>query len=90
MDFEIPEPGSPEMVDLLCRLEQARYENATAWCIVVIDDCTGEVCQGCGPFDEPEQALIAAGRQEADWNEHAEPEEGSFTYKIVPFFEPGE
>lgn len=90
MDFVLPEPGSPEMVDLICRLEHARYELATAWCIVVADDDVGEICHVFGPFDEPEQALIEAGRQDADWKTSVGEDEGGWTYKIVPLWGPGE
>jgi len=89
MDFEIPEPGTDEFVNLLCLLDKARYENAREWIVVVIDDDTGEVVHGYGPFTEAEQALVEAGEQEAWWKEN-EPEEGTCTYKIVPLWGAGE
>lgn len=90
MEFQIPEHGTEEWVDLLCLLDRARYENAKAWVVVVIDDDTDEVCNAYGPFDEAEQALIESGRQDAEWKAHADPEEGNWTYKIVPLWGPGE
>lgn len=89
MDFEIPEPGSPEMVELLCTLERARYELATAWCVVVADNESGEVCHTFGPFDEAEQALAYAGEHDRDWHEQ-EGESGDWKYAIVPLWGPGE
>lgn len=90
MGFEIPEAGSPEMVDLLCKLEQARYELATAWCVVVADEDTGEVCHTYGPFDEAEQALTYAGEHDREWQEQEGDEAGSWKYAIVPLWGPGE
>lgn len=89
-DFVIPEAGSPEMIDLLCRLEQARYELANAWSVVVADDETGEVCHTYGPFDEAEQALAHAGEHDRDWHEQEGDEAGSWKYAIVPLWGPGE
>lgn len=87
--FELPEPGSQAMVDLLCLLDKARYENAHAWIVVVIDDETGEIVHGYGPFEQAEQALAEAGQQAAWWAEN-EPDESTSTYKIVPLWGPGE
>lgn len=86
MEFQIPEPGSSEMVDLLCRLEQARSEHAGAWVVVVIDDETNTVSHVQGPFEQGEQALVAAGEYDASWKAHADPEEGDWTYAVVPIF----
>lgn len=89
--FVLPEPDSPEMIDLICKLDRVRHDNATAWVLVLVDDTTGEVCQGYGPFVEPEQALVEAGEQERWWRENNDTEElGTFSYKIVPLWEPGE
>lgn len=84
--FEIPDAGTPEFVDLLCLLDKARYENARAWVVVVVDDESGEIIHGCGPFHEAEQALVEAGEQEAALTA----EESSCTFKIVPLWRPGE
>lgn len=89
MSFELPEPGTEEMVDLLCRLDKARYDNVREWIVVVVDDETGEIIHGYGPFDEAEQALVEAGQQ-ATWWEENEPESSPSTYKIVPLWGPGE
>lgn len=91
MDFEIPEAGSQEFVDLLCMLDRARYENARAWLVVTIDDESGEIVHGHGPFEQAEQALTAAGEMDAEWQRIAEDEDDStYTYKIVPLWGPGE
>ena len=87
--FDLPEPDSPEMVDLLCLLDRARYENAHAWIVVVVDDESGEIVHGYGPFPQAEQALVEAGEQATWWKEN-EPDEGLSTYKIVPLWGPGE
>lgn len=89
MEFQIPEPGTDEFVDLLCRLDRARYENVREWIVVVVDDESGEIIHGYGPFDEAEQALIEAGQQ-AEWWAENEPDESPSTYKIVPLWGPGE
>lgn len=89
MGFELPDHGTPEFVDLLCRLDQARSENARAWIVVVVDDDTGEVVHGYGPFEQAEQALVEAGKQETWWAEN-EPDEPTSSYKIVPLWGPGE
>jgi hypothetical protein len=88
VSFVIPEPGSDAMVDLLCRIDQARYEEAKAFVVIAIDEVTGQVAHTTGPFAEPEHALIEAGRQDADWKAHAEPEEGDYSYVVVPLWEP--
>ena len=90
MDFAIPEYGTEEWVDLMCRLEQARYENATGWVVVLADADDGAICQAIGPFEEAEQALVHAGEHDRDWRENEDPEgNAGFVYKIVPFWEPG-
>lgn len=90
MSFEIPARGSDALVDLLCRIDKARYDEAKQFVVVVIDDDTGDVAHATGPFAEPEQALIEAGRQESDWKSHAQPDEGTWSYKVVPLWEPDE
>ena len=89
MDFEIPEAGTPEYVDLMCLLDKSRYDNVREWIVVVVDDESGEIIHGYGPFDEAEQALVEAGEQEAWWREN-EPNLATSTYKIVPLWGPGE
>jgi len=88
--FEIPEQGTAEWVDLLCRLDRARYENANAWVVISVDDDSGEICDATGPFPEAEMALVKAGRMDADWKETEDEESGTWTYKIVPIWAPGE
>lgn len=88
-DFVLPDPGSPEMVELLCRLDQSRYENARAWVVVVVDPESGQIVQAYGPFEQAEQALVEAGEQAAWWKENA-PELSESLYKIVPLWESGE
>lgn len=89
MDFALPEPGSAEMVDLLCMLDQSRYDNAKAWIVVVADAETNEIVHGYGPFGQAEQALAEAGEQAAWWKENA-PELSESVYRIVPLWAPGE
>lgn len=92
MAFEIPEPGSPEMVKLLCDLESRCSEIANEWALVIADEETGMVASVYGPFDEPEQALVEAGRQEGAWNVEREldPELEGWKFIIVPLWGPGE
>lgn len=71
------------LVDLICKLEQASHE-AGAFALVTLDD-TGAVVHATGPFDQPEQALAQAGRDEADWREHGE---GDIGFIVVPLWEP--
>lgn len=80
------------MVDLLCLLDRARYQNARAWIVITVDDESGEIVHGHGPFAEAEQALVAAGEQHQEWERERErdPEAGTETYKIVPLWGPGE
>lgn len=90
MDFAaLPDPGSPEMVELLCLLDQSRYENARAWVVVVVDAESADIVQCYGPFEQAEQALVEAGEQAAWWKENA-PELSESLYKIVPLWGPGE
>ena len=91
MGFAIPEYGTEEWVDLMCRLEQARYENAKRWTVVLVDEHSGDICQTIGPFTEAEQALVHAGEHDRDWRETEDPEgNAGFVYKIVPLWGPGE
>lgn len=90
MDFQIPEPGSPEMVDLLCRLDKARYELANAWAVVVADEESGEVCHVYAGFDSAEQAFVYAGEHDREWHEQEGDEANTWKYAIVPLWEPGE
>lgn len=89
-EFVIPEPGTDEFIDLLCLLERARYDLAKAWCIVVADEETGEVCHVYGGFAEPEQALAYAGEHDRQWREQESEDAGVWKYAIVPLWGPGE
>lgn len=73
------------LVDLIVKLEQASHE-AGQFALVTLDSDGGNVVHATGPFDEPEQALIQAGRDEADWREHGE---GDIAFVVVPLWEPG-
>ena len=88
-DFVIPEHGSQEFVDLLCLLDRARYENARAWLVVTVDDESGEIVHGHGPFTDAEDALVAAGEMDNEWQRIAD-DDSTYTYKIVPLWEPGQ
>lgn len=87
MAFEIPEPGSPEMEELLCSLDARCQEIADSWAVIVTDDETGLPVGSFGPFAQPEQALIEVGRQEVAWKD-TDAEEDAWSYFIVPIWEP--
>jgi hypothetical protein len=76
------------MADLLVKLERAAVGSAKAFVVVTVDDESGDVVHATGPFAEPEQALVQAGRDDAEWKRVAEPGEGNFTYVVVPLWEP--
>lgn len=71
------------LVDLIVKLEQASTE-AGAYALVTQDE-DRNVVHATGPFNEPEQALIQAGRDEADWRKHGE---GDLEFTIVPLWSP--
>lgn len=86
----MPEPGTPEMVDLICLLDRARYELAKAWAVVVADEETGEVCHVYGGFAEAEQAFLYAGEHDREWHDQEGDTATAWKYAIVPLWGPGE
>ncbi len=77
-------------IDLMMMLERATVEEATAFCVVAVDDELGIVLSTTGPFTEAEAALVQAGRDEALWRKDTAGQDGcdSLRWVVVPQWEP--
>jgi hypothetical protein len=75
--------------ELILALEQA-HQNARAFVVVTVDNEDHGVVHATGPFEEAEQALVQAGRDDAAWKEFmdGETDAGDFSYLVVPLWAP--
>lgn len=81
-----------DLDELYVDLERFIASQADAFSLVTINAYTGDVLHTTGPFVQPEQALIQAGIDDADWRKHNpdEVEANQLGYIVVPHWEPGQ
>jgi hypothetical protein len=75
------------LVQQILDCEREIRADADGFVFVTVARDTGVVYGATGPFDEPEQALTAAGEADATWKREAAGE-GDFDYLVVPLWGP--